>query len=210
MLSDCAVYGSSAWNVSLDGATQSNLSINAPDEPTITVDNLKVAPFLYLMVHNDEIRDIIDTLTSKVVLILRRFIPERKAVLDALREALRRRNYVPVVFDFDRPANPDILHTVTLLARMARFVIADITDPAMVCTELAQLVPPLPSVAFQVLLQRDGKPFVEWETIKMYRNVLPIHRYTDMAELLAALPDFVIAPVEEKVSELRALRAADS
>lgn len=209
-LSDCEVYGCAVWNVQLDGAVQSNLRISRRDEPTITVDNLEVAQFLYLMLHNSKIRDVIDTLTSKVVLILGRFTPERKAVLDALREELPRRNYVPVLFDFDRPSNPDILHTITLLARMARFVIADITDPAMVRTELTQLVPALPSVAFQILLQEDGKPFVEWETVKLYRNVLDIHRYTDLSELLADLPKAVIAPVEAKVSELRALRASDS
>ena len=42
------------------------------------------------MLHNQKIRDVIDTITSKAVLILGRFTPERKAVLDALREELRR------------------------------------------------------------------------------------------------------------------------
>jgi hypothetical protein len=34
--------------------------------------------------------------------------PERKAVLDALREELRKRDYLPVLFDFDKPASRDI------------------------------------------------------------------------------------------------------
>jgi hypothetical protein len=75
-----------------------------------------------------------------VVLILGRFTPERKAVLDALREELRkragsaprraggRRDYLPVLFDFERPTGQTITETVSLLARMARFVVADITD----------------------------------------------------------------------------------
>ena len=56
------------------------------------------------MINNERIRHIIDTITSKVVLILGRFTPERKAVLDALREELRKRDYLPVLFDFERPA----------------------------------------------------------------------------------------------------------
>ena len=36
------------------------------------------------MLHNQKIRDVIDTITSKAVLILGRFTDERKAVLDAL------------------------------------------------------------------------------------------------------------------------------
>jgi hypothetical protein len=36
-------------------------------------------------------------------------------VLDALREELRKRNYLPILFDFSVPAARDITETVTLL-----------------------------------------------------------------------------------------------
>jgi uncharacterized protein YjbI with pentapeptide repeats len=51
-----------------------------------TVDNIEVAQFVYLLLNNPKIRDVIDTIGKKAVLILGRFTPERKAVLDALRE----------------------------------------------------------------------------------------------------------------------------
>jgi hypothetical protein len=38
-------------------------------------------------------------------------------VLDALREELRKRNYLPILFDFNAPATRDITETVSLLAR---------------------------------------------------------------------------------------------
>ena len=60
------------------------------------------------------------------VLILGRFTDERKAVLDALREELRRRDYTPVLFDFEKPRSRSTLETVSTLAHMARFVIADL------------------------------------------------------------------------------------
>ena len=89
----------------------------------------EVAQFVYLLLHNEKIRDVIDTITSKVVLILGRFsIPERKTLLNSLRDELRKRNYAPVVFDFEKPTNRTTDETITLLARMARFVIADISD----------------------------------------------------------------------------------
>jgi hypothetical protein len=47
------------------------------------------------MLHNEKIRDVIDTITSKAVLILGRFTQERKPVLEALREELRQRKYLP-------------------------------------------------------------------------------------------------------------------
>ena len=51
-----------------------------PEESEVTVDDLEVAQFVYLLLHNEKVRRVIDTITSKVVLILGRFsIPERKA-----------------------------------------------------------------------------------------------------------------------------------
>ena len=92
------VYGISAWDLELEGATKKNLIITRSDQPEITVGNLEVAQFIYLILHNKKIRDIIDTTTSKVVLILGRFTSERKAILEDLRDELRRCGYVPVLF----------------------------------------------------------------------------------------------------------------
>ena len=121
------------------------------DEPAVTVDNIEVAQFISLLLHNEKIRDVIDSITSKVVLILGRFTDERKAVLDALRDELRKRNYQPILFDFDVPATRDITETVSLLARMARFIIADLTDPSSIPKELEAIVPSL-AVPVQPLL----------------------------------------------------------
>src|SRR5207245_196134 len=101
-LLDCTIHGVSVWNVNLNNTNQSNLVITDEHEPTITLDNLKVAQFIYLLLNNAEIRGVIDTITSKVVLILGRFTNERKKVLEAIREELRKRNYTPVLFDFEK------------------------------------------------------------------------------------------------------------
>jgi hypothetical protein len=96
------------------------------------------------MLHNQKVRDVIDTITSKAVLILGRFTDKRKVVLDALREELRKRNYVPMLFDFEKPRSRDTDETITLLARMARFIVADISDAKSVLQELRGIVPDLP------------------------------------------------------------------
>jgi hypothetical protein len=85
----------------LEDASQSELVITPENEPTITIDNIEVAQFIYLLLNNEKIRGVIDTVARKVVLILGRFTPERKAVLDAIREELRKRDYLPVLFDID-------------------------------------------------------------------------------------------------------------
>ena len=107
-LTGCHVYGVSAWGLKLDKTSQQNLVITSDEEPAITVDNIEVAQFIYLMLNNQKIRDVIDTITSKAVLILGRFTDERKVVLDALREELRKRNYLPILFDFAPSATRDI------------------------------------------------------------------------------------------------------
>src|SRR2546428_4403932 len=141
ILTRCFIYGISVWNVQLEGAKQDNLIITPEDEPTITVDNLKIAQFVYLLLNNKEIRDVIDTITSKVVLILGRFTEERKQVLDTLREALHKRNYLPVLFDFEKPVSRDLTETVSTLAHLARFIIVDLTDPSSAPHEVATIIP---------------------------------------------------------------------
>ena len=101
-LTGCKIYGISVWNVNLIGAQQSDLVITPADEPRITVDNLEVAQFIHLLLDNEKIRGVIDTIGKKGVLILGRFAAERKTVLDALRMALRQRGFLPIVFDFER------------------------------------------------------------------------------------------------------------
>jgi hypothetical protein len=80
---------------------------------TITVDNLEMAQFLFLLLNNQKIREVIDTITSKAVLILGRFTRSRKSVLDAIRDALRRQNHLPILFDFESPSSRDLTETIT-------------------------------------------------------------------------------------------------
>jgi uncharacterized protein YjbI with pentapeptide repeats len=140
-ITGCRVYGIAAWNVHLAGAQQLDLVITPTNEPEITVDNLEVAQFIYLLLHNEKIRQVIDTITSKAVLILGRFTPERKAVLDAIRDELRHRHYLPIVFDFERPTDQDFTETIMTLAGMCLFIIADITNPKSSPLELQATVP---------------------------------------------------------------------
>jgi uncharacterized protein YjbI with pentapeptide repeats len=151
-LRGCRTYGLSVWDVELEGAEQQGLVITPANTATITVDHLEVAQFVYLILNNSTLRDVIDTIRAKAVLILGRFTPERKAVLDALRDTLRTRNYSPIVFDFEAPATLNLTETVSTLARLARFVIADITDAKSIPQELMAIVPQLPSVPIQPLL----------------------------------------------------------
>jgi hypothetical protein len=200
-LADCRIYGIAAWNAKLSAGTiQQGLIITPDAEPVVTVDDLEVAQFLYLLLHNEKIRRVIDTVTSKVVLILGRFTPGRKAVLDALREELRNHRYVPILFDFDVPRGRDITETVSLLARMSRFIIADLTDPSSIPKELEAIVPHL-AVPVQPVLEGD-RPYAMFKDYWKYDWVLAVHRYEGLPSLLATLAEKVIAPAETKMNDL--------
>ncbi len=138
--SNCRVYGLSAWDLSSSGAIESDLIITRADEPTITVDSLEVAQFVYLLLSSARIRQTIDTITAKVVLILGRFTPDRLSILERIREGLRNRDYLPMLFDFAGPTSRDLTETVSTLAHLARFVIVDLTDSRSVPQELMAIV----------------------------------------------------------------------
>lgn len=202
-LTNCLVYGISAWNLKLNGAKQSDLIVSYPNEPTITVDNLDVAQFIYLLINNEKIRHVIDTITSKVVLILGRFTSERKIVLDAIREELRNHNYLPILFDFDVPRSRDTDETVNLLARMARFIIADLTDAKSIPQELKGIIETLPSVPIQPILQNTCEEYGMFDHIKRYPWVLKTYYYSNYEEAVFSIREKVILPAEAKVAEVR-------
>ncbi len=210
ILKNCMIYGIAAWDVQLEETVQENLVITDFGQSTITVDNLKIAQFIYLLLNNEEIRDVIDTITSKVVLILGRFTPERKAVLDTLKEALRTHGYLPIMFDFEKPSSQDLTETVMTLAHLSRFIIADLTDPGCIPYELHAVVPnrmvPVLPLLKEVIDPLTGKPIHEFALFrdlrKKYHWVLPTHSYKDRGDLLASLEAKVIEPAEQKVQEL--------
>jgi uncharacterized protein YjbI with pentapeptide repeats len=203
-LTDCSVYGISAWNVTLnEGTKQQDLIITPAEESVVTVDDLEVAQFIYLMLHNEKLQRVIDTITSKVVLILGRFSSERKMVLDGLRDALRKRDYAPVVFDFEKPRSGTTINTVTLLARMARFVIADISDARSVLMELLAIVPSSPKLpVLPIIVAGQHEPGM-FDSFEAYPWFLKVHSYENPAQLLVDLKDRVLGPLEAEVAKRR-------
>ena len=207
-LTGCSIYGLAAWDLNLKGVTQSDLIISSQTGggrlagPKISVDDIEVAQFIYLLLHNEKLRRVIDTITSKVVLILGRFSEERKRVLDAIREELRRMGFAPVLFDFDKPTSKDLTGTIETVARMARFIIADLTDPSSIPHELATIVPFLRTTPVLPLRLAGSGGYTMFEDFqRAYRWVLKTHEYKDARSLISALPE-VIAPADKMADAL--------
>lgn len=204
-LTGSRVYGASVWDIKVnDGTKQQNLIIADYGEPVITVDNLKVAQFIYLLLNNQEIRDVIHIATSKAVLILGRFSEGRKLVLDALRDELRKHDYLPILFDFPPSPHRTTLETIKILASMARFVIADLTDARSVLQELGAIVPAFPSVAVRLILKKSEHEYGMLDDIRCYRPVVEnTYMYESREEVIASIKENIIVPAEAKVRELQ-------
>jgi uncharacterized protein YjbI with pentapeptide repeats len=200
------IHGIYGWTVILDGAKQEDLIITRPGEPTLTVDDLRVAQFVYLLLSNQNIRNVIDTIGRKAVLILGRFTAKRKAILDAIRDELRRLGYVPMMFDFEKLASRNLTETVSILAHLARFVIADISAAKSIPQELQKIVPNLPSVPVQPIIQSDMKEYGMFDDFYDYPSVLPLHKYSSKKSLIASLEKKVLSPAIERANEIEKKR----
>jgi len=209
-ISNSNVYGANVWDLKGEFKEQKDLIITPLDESSITVDNIKVAQFVYLLLNNRELRDVINTLTSKTVLILGRFsIPERKAILDALRNKLREYDLLPIVFDFDRPTDKDFTETIKTLAGISYFVIADVTNPKSSPLELQATIPDY-QIPFVPIIQEGESPFAMMVDLqKKYPWVLPTRSYDSIETLMSALKPGIIDPAVEMRNKLRLVKAQE-
>lgn len=185
VIDEARVYGVSTWNLILDGSVQSNIYIEE-DGTSITVPSIELAQFISLLMNNSKIRDVIDTITSKVVLILGRFTEERKLVLDTIKEDLQNRGYLPVIFDFEGPSSRDVTETIMTLASLAKFVVADISSPKSIPQELTSIIPHFPSLPVQPVIEQSQKEYGMFEHFKVYPWVLGQIEYSenDIASLV--------------------------
>ncbi len=206
-LINCSIYGTSVWGVELDNAKQLDLVITLPDEPTITINEIEVASFIHLLLNNEKVQSIIDTVTSKVVLILGRFSePERKAILYLIRERLHELGFLPILFDFEKPTDKDITETIMTLAGMSLFIIADVTSPKSSPLELQATVPDF-QIPFIPIIHREDPFSMIGDLQSKYDWVLDAFKYENEDELMACFEVAVVNRALAKHAELRIEKA---
>jgi uncharacterized protein YjbI with pentapeptide repeats len=212
-LTESRVYGASVWDTKVDDQTKQESLVITPrfslvPQAAITVDNIKVAQFIYLLLNNKEIRNVIDTIGRKGVLLLGRFTEGRLTVLERLREELRKRGFVPMVFNFDKPEVKDFTETVRLLAGLSHFVIADITNPRSTPLELQAVVPEC-MVPFVPIIEKGEEPFAMFADlwIKHREWVLNPVRYPSVDRLIEVLDEEIVRPAQARFSDLLARKA---
>jgi uncharacterized protein YjbI with pentapeptide repeats len=197
ILTQCSVYGASVWNAKLEGTKQDNLIITPQGEPPITVDDLEVAQFIYLLLNHKKLRNVFNAVTGRGVLLLGRFGGGGLEVLQELAAKLREEHYLPIIFDFDRPRDRNFTETIKTLAGLSRFIIADLSGPS-VPQELYATVPHF-KIPFVPILEAGRKQFSMAADLFEYPWVVRspvIFASTD--ELISLVPSRIIAPAEEK------------
>jgi uncharacterized protein YjbI with pentapeptide repeats len=201
-LSGAQTYGISVWDIETNEDTKQDGLIITKSGPVVTVDNLEIAQFIYLLLNRQKLRNAINTITSKAVLILGRFAPERKAVLDAMADELRKHNLVPIIFDFERSTNRDFTETIKVLAGISLFVIADITKPKSSPLELQATVPDY-QIPFVPIIQDGEEPFSMFRDLwRKYEWVLQPVKYKSLTILLQVFKQAILDRAWEKHKEL--------
>ena len=203
VIDNCSVCGISLWDVDLKDARQQDLDIMPPQQPVLAVDNLQTAQLVGMLLHQQKSRNDVFSVSLNTVLVMGRFPPERKPVLEAIKDALRRCDYSPLVLDFLVPGPRDMNETVKTLGRMSRFIIADLTDDRRVAQTLDSVVHYLPSVPIQPIVREGGSQAAESRHYFKYHWVLPVCRFRDTDDLVVRIDRSVIAPVEKKALEVR-------
>ena len=177
--------------------------ITAPDEATVKVDDIQVAQFIYLILKYENLRNVLNSVTKRGVLILGRFGGGGLEVLRALGEALRQSGYLPMIFEFARPEDRDYTETVRTLAGLARFVVADLSGPS-VPQELYATVPHL-KIPFVPILEKGRRPYAMFVDLLEYPWVInPIVEFDSTSALIQELQDKIVSPAEKRIETRQA------
>ncbi len=141
-ITETVVYGLSAWDMAVDEESkQSKLVIEktydlysdliAQGKVPMTVDDIELAQFIHYLSNHKKMRDTINVLTDRGVLLLGRFKNGGLERLYTLREFLQGKRYMPMIFDFERPASSSLIDTVVTMAGLAKFIVADLSGPSV-------------------------------------------------------------------------------
>ena len=196
ILSECHVHDASVWRTEVDEATQqTELIITDPSEPPLRVDDLEIAQFIYLLMNHRKLRNAIDSVTKKGVLLLGRFGDGRLAALQAIASELRVHGYLPFIFDFERPKDRNITETVMTLVGISRFVVVDLSGPS-VPQELYATVPHF-KIPVVPILGKQRKQYAMASDILEYPWVVkPTFRYSSIQQLQTSVAKKMILPAE--------------
>ena len=177
---NCSVYGAAIWNLQGRTKQESNIKITIPTSSNqISVDGIETAQFFNMIVENAKISKMLDVASSKVVLILGRFTPERKKILDALKKLLLSSDYIPILFDFDCPELKTTQETINILAGLSHYILADVTEATSTLQEIQSIVGDFPTITIIPIIEKGNRWPSMWDSFIPRHNIKAMYEYSD-------------------------------
>ena len=150
--------------------------------------------------------EIMSELSKRRVLILGRFTGRRLEILKGIKAHLEKHvnQYIPELFTFQKPDSRDLVEAIIGFAALSRFVIADLSEPKSVQSELEAIVPHFQSVPVVPVINRTGKEYATFSSVQRRENVVkPTVRYRDLDDMIKKLDEQVVPLAEKKLAEVR-------
>jgi len=170
-------------------------------------DDIHVAQFHNIVDEQGSIGKLLAATTKRVVLILGRFLPRRKRVLDRLADALRERGKIAVIFDFPSPEDREISDTVRFIAGMSQFIVVDLTKASSVPLELQATIPELMVPVLPII--QSGEPvFAMFSDLqRRYSWIQPTVSYKNAKQLVKYVDAAIIDRAKDAAEQIRKRRA---
>jgi uncharacterized protein YjbI with pentapeptide repeats len=169
-------------------------------------DDLRLAQFHDVVSERGAIGSLISASARRVVLILGRFLPRRKRVLNRLADALRERGKIPVVFDFPNPEEREVSDTVRFIAGMSQFIVVDLTKASSVPLELQATIPDL-MVPVLPIVQTGEAVFSMFSDLqRRYAWIQPTVSYTSAEQLVRHVDAAIVYRAERAAEQIAATR----
>lgn len=150
--------------------------------------------------------EIMSELSKRRVLILGRFTGRRLKVLEAIKAYLEKHSnrYIPELFTFRKPDSRDLVEAIIGFASLSRFVIADLSEPKSIQSELEAIVPHFQSVPVVPVINQTGKEYATFSSVQRRENVVkPTVRYRDIDDLMKKLEEQVVPLAEKTLATVR-------
>jgi Mlc titration factor MtfA (ptsG expression regulator) len=147
---------------------------------------------------------VVSSVTERGVLVIGRYGSDGLEVSQSIATELRERKYIPIIFDFDRPADRDYTETVQTLASLSRFVILDLSGVS-VPQELYATIPKI-KIPYIPIIERGKDTYSSFSSLLEYPWVIaPPVEFESKEHLIELMPSKIIAPAEEKHRERQKL-----
>ena len=179
-ITETVIYGIAAWDlVTSEESKQSRLVIEKTyefysdlirqEKIPMMVDDIELAQFIYYLSNHKKMREAINILNDKGVLLLGRFKDGGLKRLYTVLELLRGKGYMPMIFDFTRPDNLSLTETAVTMAGLSKFVSVDLSGssvPAELQAILIQIKKPVLAFGNPYALFPDLDDLTSLRTIK--------------------------------------------